>query len=85
MELDTVLKFVGQGKEDEDGKSTSPIETLETMQQMGRFLAPTHQIVLDLKLRFISQIENQVSYESGVKMMLLQMRIKHILVEIHLM
>ena len=45
----------------------------------------THQIVLDLKLRFISQIENQVSYESGVKMMLLQMRIKHILVEIHLM
>lgn len=69
MELDTVLKFVGQGKDDEDGKSTSPNETLETMQQMGRFLAPTHQIVLDLKLRFISQIENQVSYQRGVKMM----------------
>ena len=58
MEVDTVLKFVGQGED--DAESASPIRTLETMAQMGRFLAPTHQILIDLKLRFISQIETQV-------------------------
>merc|ERR1719273_22178 len=56
MEVDTVLKFVGQGEEEE---SVSYNETLETMNRVGRFLAPTHQIVMDLKLRFISQIEKQ--------------------------
>ena len=58
MEVDTVLKFVGQGEDDVE--SGSPIRTLETMAQMGRFLAPTHQILIDLKLRFIAQIETQV-------------------------
>ena len=57
MEVDTVLKFVGQGEEEE---SVSYNETLETMSRVGRFLAPTHQIIMDLKLRFISQIEKQV-------------------------
>ena len=57
MEVDTVLKFVGQGEEEE---SLSYNETLETMSRVGRFLAPTHQIIMDLKLRFISQIEKQV-------------------------
>jgi len=56
MEVDTVLKFVGQGEEEE---SLSYNETLETMSRVGRFLAPTHQIIMDLKLRFISQIEKQ--------------------------
>ena len=59
MEVDTVLKFVGQGEDDIE--SASPIRTLETMAQMGRFLAPTHQILIDLKLRFITQIETRVS------------------------
>ena len=58
MEVDTVLKFVGQGEDEME--SSSPIKTLETMAQMGRFLAPTHQILIDLKLRFIAQIESQV-------------------------
>ena len=57
MEIDTVLKFVGQGDGEE---SVSYDETLETMNRVGRFLAPTHQIIMDLKLRFISQIEKQV-------------------------
>ena len=57
MEVDTVLKFVGQGEEEE---SLSYNDTLETMSRVGRFLAPTHQIIMDLKLRFISQIEKQV-------------------------
>ena len=48
MQLDTVLKFVGPGED--EAESTSPFKTLEVMQQMGRFLAPTHQIFIDLKL-----------------------------------
>ena len=60
MQVDTVLKFVGQGDDSEDAESLSPQKTLETMSQMGRFLAPTHQILIDLKLRYISQIETQV-------------------------
>ena len=60
MEVDTVLKFVGQGEGSNDKEYSSPTKTLETMAQMGRFLAPTHQILMDLKLRFISQIEEQV-------------------------
>ena len=64
MQLDTVLKFVGQGED--DAESTSPFKTLEVMQQMGRFLAPTHQIFIDLKLRYISQIEMQVTIHGAV-------------------
>ena len=60
MQVDTVLKFVGQGEDSGDTESSCPHKTLETMSQMGRFLAPTHQILIDLKLRFISQIETQV-------------------------
>lgn len=62
MEVDTVLKYVGQdeGCEKVDRESSTPTKTLETMAHMRRFLAPTHQIVVDLKLRFISQIEIQV-------------------------
>ena len=62
MQLDTVLKFVGQGDDSGDTDSLSPLKTLETMSQMGRFLASTHQILIDLKLRFISQIETQVRF-----------------------
>ena len=39
----------------------TPSKTLETMRHVERFLAPTHQILVDLKIRFISQIEKQVS------------------------
>ena len=60
MQIDTVLKFVGQEDDSGDTESLCSLKTLETMAQMGRFLAPTHQILIDLKLRFISQIETQV-------------------------
>lgn len=59
MEMDTVLKFVGQGEGSAENSTDS--KTLEIMRHMERFLAPTHQIFVDLKLRFISQIEKQVS------------------------
>ena len=67
MEIDTVLRFVGQdvGSKDvlwgtDKNESCLPEDTLETMARTGRFLAPSHQILMDLKLRFISQIEIQV-------------------------
>ena len=60
MEVDTVLNFVGQEEGSNNTDFSSSAHTLETMAQMGRFLAPTHQIMMDLKLRFISQIATQV-------------------------
>ena len=68
MEVDTVLKFVGQDEgcpkreSGAESECSTPSKTLEIMAHMGRFLAPTHQILVDLKLRFISQIEMQVHY-----------------------
>ena len=59
--MDTVLKFVGQGEGSDEKNTFRPSKTLETMRHVERFLAPTHQILVDLKLRFISQIEKQVS------------------------
>ena len=61
MEVDTVLKYIGMVKGSDNRDSSSPSETLETMVHMERYLAPTHQILVELKLRFISQIELQVS------------------------
>ena len=59
--MDTVLKFVGQGEGSNEKNTSTPSKTLEIMRHVERFLAPTHQILVDLKLRFISQIEKQVS------------------------
>ena len=60
MEVDTVLKYIGKDEGSFDKEYSSPTKTLDTMSHMKRFLAPTHQILVDLKLRFISQIEMQV-------------------------
>ena len=61
MILDTVMKFVGTGGGSVEKESSTPSQTLEIMAHVKRFLSPTHQILYELKMRYLSQIEKQVS------------------------
>ena len=60
MMLDTAMKFLGRGQ----GKVTAdsdPTQTLELMNHLSRFVAQSHQVMVDLKLRLISQVIAQIS------------------------
>ena len=53
MMADTAMKFVGQ-----QGKDAG--EVLEMVTHLtSRFLAPTHHLLLDLKIRFIMMVPEQ--------------------------
>jgi hypothetical protein len=51
MMLDTAMKFVGQGS----GRTLVCSDTMEIVLHLNRFLQPTHHIIQNLKLRFLSQ------------------------------
>ena len=52
MMLDTSMKFVGSGR----GQTATGEHTLEILAHLDRFLKPTHCIIQDLKVRYLSQI-----------------------------
>lgn len=57
MIQDTAMKFVGQGA-GSSLSSTGPQSTLETIHHLtSRFLMPSHQLIVELKMRFLQQME----------------------------
>ena len=50
--LDTSIKFLGGNS----GSTKTCQETLEITSHLQRFLLPTHQLLMDLKSRFVEQL-----------------------------
>ncbi|XP_059085622.1 SET domain-containing protein SmydA-8-like isoform X2 [Tigriopus californicus] len=59
MMLDTAMKFVGKGS----GNTQVSGDTFDVIQHLGRFLRPTHNLIVDLKLRFLNQLLMEVEHD----------------------
>jgi hypothetical protein len=55
MMQDTAMKFVGQGS----GQSATSEETSNILTHLQKFLRPSHQLMNELKERFITQVIDQ--------------------------
>ena len=53
--MDTAMKFLGKGQ-GKDKVDSSPTETIELMDHLSRFVSPSHQLIVDLKLRLMDQL-----------------------------
>ncbi len=59
MLSDTAMRFVGQ-------RGADPAEVLEMVEHLsGRFLAPTHHLILELKVRFVRMLLERGEYGGG--------------------
>lgn len=56
MMLDTAMKFIGKGS----GNTTVSHDTFDVIQHLEKFLKPTHNLIIDLKLRFLNQLLMEV-------------------------
>jgi len=54
MMIDTAMKFLGKGQGKSESDST-PAETIQLAKHLSRFVTPSHQLMVDLKLRLVEQ------------------------------
>lgn len=66
MMMDTAMKFLGKGQ-GKDKVDSRPTETIELMDHLSRFVSPSHQLIVDLKLRLIDQVVVQKQPEDEEK------------------
>ena len=55
MMMDTAMKFLGKGQ-GKDHAESNPSETIQLMNHLSKFVATSHQLMVDLKMRLIHQM-----------------------------